>query len=332
VKNNRHHYSFLILFAAPLVFPPPAVAQSLHTYVTNGGLDILTCALTIPCATVGYALSQTLPGGEIDALSDGNFSSGTYTNVVINQAVTIDGGGHHVTITNFGPCTPPPNAQPPVAAVPGNAQAAVCIMAGADDSVTLRNLTLNLEYPQNSSFTGYGVLTGKAGYVRIENVTIDGTYVNGFENPPGGAVPPNLNYGVFTQFGVTSLQNVRIQNATLGSGGAAVLATSNAAVSLSNSSLTASYYGVVAQYGAQVDVDNCVLSGNFTALSTSGGAAVVSGYANPGGTIRIAGNYITNNTLGLQATGTGGSLISFGNNVVYGNQTNGSTTGTEALK
>jgi hypothetical protein len=332
VKKQRHYYLFSILFAAPLVCPPPAVAQSLQTYVTSGGLDILSCAITIPCATFGYALSQTAPGGEIDALSDGNFFSGTFPYAVINQSVTIDGGGHHVTITNFGSCTPPANAQPPVAAVPVNGQAAICIMAGAEDSVTLRNLTLNLQVPRNSSFVGYGILVGKAGYVRIENVTIDGTYVNGFENPPGGAVPPHLNYGVFTQFGVTSLQNVRIQNATLGSGGAAVLATSSASVSISNSSLTASYYGVVAQYGAQADVDNCVLSGNFTALSTSGGAAVVSGFANPGGTIRMSGNTITNNTLGLQTTGAGASLISFGNNAVFGNQTNGSPNGTEALK
>lgn len=329
--KNRPHL-FLILLAAPLVCPPPALAQSLQTYVypgAYGGSDAGTCAFTAPCATFGYALTMTSPGGEIDVLNDGNFSSPVYTYVGINKSVTIDGGGHHVTITNFGSCTPAANAQP--TAVSSNSQAAICIMAGFTDSVTLRNLTLNLQVPQSSSFVGYGILIGQAGYVRVENVTIDGTYINGFEHPPGGAVGPNLNYGVFTQFGATSLQNVRIQNATLASGGAAVLATSGASVSISNSTLTSNYYGVVAQYGADVDVDNCVIYGNNTGISTSGGAPVVSGYTN-GGTIRIAGSTIRNNTLGLQATGTSASLISFGNNAIWGNQTNGSANGTETLK
>lgn len=319
--KNQRSYLFPILFAASLACLQPALAQSPLAYVTTGGADSGACLITAPCASFGYALSQVALGGEIDVLSDGNFATNTFPYITIGAPVTIDGGGHHVTVTNFGPCTPAAHA--PAPAVPGNAQAAICIEAHALDAVSLRNLALNLQAPSSSGFTGYGILNGTS-VLLVENVTIDGLFVSITDHLATFA-PPNLNVGIYTQSGVTSLRNVRIQNASNGGAGVGVLATGGAFVSVSNSSLIKNDYGLAVQFAAQADVNNCVIYTNSTGVSTSGGAAT-------GGTIRISGSSITNNTLGLQTTGTGASLISFGNNALFGNTVNGNPTGTEALK
>ena len=59
-----------------------------RTWVSGLGDDANPCSRSAPCKTFAGAIARTAPGGEIDALD-----AGPYGLVVINQAITIDGGG-----------------------------------------------------------------------------------------------------------------------------------------------------------------------------------------------------------------------------------------------
>ncbi|CAN5314840.1 right-handed parallel beta-helix repeat-containing protein [soil metagenome] len=73
---------------------------------------------------------------------------------------------------------------------------------------------------------------------------------------------------------------------------------------------------------ADVTIANSTLSQNGTAVN-----------AGANGTVRIAGNTIIYNTTGLAASGARGSqIISYGNNVIDGNVTNGAVTSKASLQ
>src|ERR1700738_102345 len=98
----------------------PASAQATRTWVSGVGDDANPCSRTAPCKTWAGAISKTAPGGEIDALDPGGFGG-----VTITKAITIDGGGGQV------------------ASVLVSGTNGIVIAAGANDTVTLRNLRIN---------------------------------------------------------------------------------------------------------------------------------------------------------------------------------------------
>jgi len=65
----------------------PAQGQSLRTYVSGTGNDSNACTETSPCLTLQGALTKTLPGGQIYALSSANYGF-----VTIDKAVSIISG------------------------------------------------------------------------------------------------------------------------------------------------------------------------------------------------------------------------------------------------
>jgi hypothetical protein len=96
----------------------PAFAAN-RTFVSGVGTDTGSCALTVPCRTFAYALTQTAPSGEIIVLT-----SAGYGTVTITQAVSI------INTSNFAGVT--------VASGDG-----ITINAGVNDSVLLRGLTID---------------------------------------------------------------------------------------------------------------------------------------------------------------------------------------------
>ena len=100
---------------------------------------------TAPCLTWAGALSKTLAGGEIDALDAGGFGF-----VLINKAITFDGGGGQVASV-----LPPSNFF------------GISVDAGATDVVTIRNLSLNGLGAGTS-----GIQFNSGAVLHIENCTI----------------------------------------------------------------------------------------------------------------------------------------------------------------
>jgi hypothetical protein len=97
----------------------PALAAANRTFVSGIGTDTGTCAITAPCRTFAFALTQTAASGEIIVLT-----SGGYGTVTITQAVSI------INTSNFAGVT----------VASGNG---ITINAGANDSVVLRGLTID---------------------------------------------------------------------------------------------------------------------------------------------------------------------------------------------
>jgi hypothetical protein len=173
-------------------------------------------------------------------------------------------------------------------------------------TVILRNLTL----------IGQGgiVITSNRANLRLENVTITGA--------------PTFGVGLNCQTGTCSLDRVKIQNAQNGGSGVAVLtgtavSSTGVKVFISNSDFRNNDTAVSSIDGAVIQVDNSFIQQNGIGVSTESGAYFG---VSSGGAVRLSNNTITDNVTGLQVGGTGASIISFGNNRIFGNTTNGNPT------
>jgi len=78
---------------------------------------------------------------------------------------------------------------------------------------------------------------------------------------------------------------------------------------------------VSAANGSVVEVDNSTIEFNGLGVSTN-----QNGSAGSAGTVRLGNTTITENFIGIKAAGTGAAIVSFGNNRIYGNQTDGGFT------
>src|SRR6202011_469935 len=115
---------FFALFAMAACFcamSSAAQAQATRTWVSGVGDDANPCSRTAPCKTFPGAISKTAAAGEIDVLDPGGF--GTLT---INKAITLDGGGGQVS-----------------SVLAGTGTNGIIVAAGANDTVVIRNLSIN---------------------------------------------------------------------------------------------------------------------------------------------------------------------------------------------
>src|SRR5215213_2030059 len=106
---------------AAMGYAAPASAQATRTWVSGVGDDVNPCSRTAPCKTFAGAISKTAVGGEIDALDPGGFGA-----VTIVKTITLDGG------TGSG-----------WASILASGTSGIIVNAGANDVITLRNLSIN---------------------------------------------------------------------------------------------------------------------------------------------------------------------------------------------
>jgi hypothetical protein len=288
-------------------------AQATRTWVSGVGDDANPCSRTAPCKTFAGAISKTAAGGEIDVLDPGGFGA-----VTITKSITIDGsnlGGILASLTN-----------------------GVVINAGPGDVVRLRNININ---GSGNGLAGVRFLAGKA--LHVENTKIYGFVCYGIDFLPSTVSQLFVN-------------DVKISNNRGASGGGIQVAPSGAGgavVSIDNAKLENNTTGLVARNGSIVSVRRSVASGNsgngLIAVSTTdlaeisvedclvannGAAAGAAGglwASGPMGILRISDNVVTNNEYGLHV-GSGGQIISFGNNRVIDNTIDGSPTSTVAQR
>jgi hypothetical protein len=129
----------------------PALAAANRTFVSGVGTDTGTCAITAPCRTFAFALTQTASAGEIIVLSSGGYGA-----VTITQGVSI------INTSNFAGVT----------VASGNG---ITISAGVNDSVVLRGLTID-----GGGIGGNGIVFNSGG-----NLTIDQCNVQNFAGSTG---------------------------------------------------------------------------------------------------------------------------------------------------
>jgi Right handed beta helix region len=274
-------------------------AQATRTWVSGVGDDANPGSRTAPCKTFSGAIAKTAAGGEIDVMDPGGFGT-----VTITKAMTIDGYGSMASISSGG--------------VVG-----IFIAAGASDVVTIRNLFIN------GTGTGtYGIRITSAGVVRIENCVIFGGTTNAIDFQPSGANASLI------------IENSHIYN--FGGNAVNIKPGSNAKVVIENSQLE--------QCGAGVHVDanaTAVIKKSLISVNTGTGVDIAAGGTvtledshvtlngagiNSAGSATISGVTITGNTGAGLATVSGGSIKTYHNNQISGNNPDGNPTGSLPLR
>jgi hypothetical protein len=303
--------SILVLLA--LLAPAFAHAQASRTWVSGVGDDANPCSRTAPCKTLAGTISKTAAGGIINLIDSGGIGA-----VTITKSITIQ-------------------MQTPLAGVLAAGTNGIIINAAATDVVVLRGLAI---HGFGTGLTGVRIL--RAGAVRIEDCDIQDFVESGIK-----AV--NINPLKLT------VQNTRIERilatASADDGGIVLLPSSGSVRAVLDN---VSIHGVN-QFGINVKPDSRVTLRNSTITGTTGTALRVDGstglaqamvdsttlfdssvnaiQANgSAGIVRLSNSVLTNNVGAAMVATNSGQIISFGNNLLAGNQVNGTATSTATLQ
>lgn len=298
--------------AALLLFTisPMALAQATRTWVSGVGDDVNPCSRTAPCKTFAGAISKTAAGGVINTLDPGGFGTVTITKAI--SIVGVDGAG----ILNAG-------------------TTAIIINAGAADVVTLANITID-----GFGSGVNGVRVTSAGTVNLRNVNISSLSVTDPANGRGvlvnnasGSVRVNLDRvtvsnslgGVLVAPTGSATADVDISRSHFAGNTNGIRLTDRSTVSMHNSVVTGNRSNgivVFASSGAAfLNAERSQITGNGTATPGAAGLSVEGGFA----TAFISELFVTDNPVGL-STSSGGAIVSFSNNRVFGNGSDGNAT------
>ncbi len=297
---NLHTLIRLILISIfSCVLAVPAFAQATRTWVSGVGDDANPCSRTAPCKTFAGAISKTAAKGEINALDPGGFGA-----VTITKSITIDGGGF-------------------ISGVLVSGTNGIVINAGSSDSITLRNLDIN------------GLTTGLNGihFIAGGNLIVEKVNIYGFSNTGLGGIniSPTAPSGMVDVTIVDSLINdnntraialtptgtmvinATIDRVTMTNNNRGVHATDGANVTIKNSTLSNNtFYGISAVGSLRdttVNVDDATIAFNGTS-----GIHVVGTYVD----VNLSNSTVTSNPVAFTSS-SGGTINSFGNNMLHGN-------------
>jgi hypothetical protein len=290
MQNYKSFGAAIAVASALFAFSAPAHAQATRTWVSGVGNDADPCSRTAPCKTFAGAISKTAINGIINCID-----SGAYGTVTITKSITIDCHDVFASILN------------------GNDQASltgVIINVGVDPKDPWRTVRLrNIDISGNGYGTaGISILAAAA--VILEDLEVTGNTKDGISDKrtegsttltiKNTAVANNGGVGINggAQNNVLVLDNVQsMKNAF----GIALAKTNTATIARSvfSSNTTA---GVEADSGAQLMLDDSVVSSNTTGISASGGAVA-----------------FANTNLAFNGTAISGTTTSFGNNRIFGN-------------
>ena len=280
-----------------------AQAQATRTWVSGVGDDANPCSRTAPCKTFAGAISKTAASGEIDALDPGGFGA-----VTITKAITIDGG-------------------PGVAGVLVSGANGIVVAAGINDVVTLRNLDINGSGPLIVSLSGVQFNSGAG--LHIENSTIYGFATAGINFAPTGTsflsvtrtiVRDNAGGGLLVIPGSSGAANITVVDSHFDHNQFGIRAQDRAEVSVRGSTAAFNigngFLAVSTSAPVEMVLDNCLSGSNQSSGIWSKG---------PAATVYMANTSVTHNSNGVTSI-SGGSILSFGNNRIMSNSTNGGPT------
>jgi nitrous oxidase accessory protein NosD len=288
-------------------------AQASYTWVSGTGSDSNPCSRTSPCKTFAGAIPGTASKGRINALDSGAFGTGTLT---ISKSITIDSSDSFAGVL--------------VAGTNG-----IVISAATTDVVTLRGLTID---GNGTGLDGIQILSAKE--VHIENCTIQG-FVN------RGILANNSSGSVNVYIRNTVIRNNTGASSPGGNSGAVLLrptGTGIASAIIESSHLDQNTFGLRVEANSRATMSDSTASGNATfgvhATSTTTSASIilervvitnnatgVQAEGSPFASVRFSDLLATSNSVGLSSV-AGGQLLSWTNNRVAGNGTNGAPTST----
>lgn len=303
MTTRRVATTFAALLVLALCDISLARAQATRTWVSGVGDDANPCSRTAPCKTFAGAISKTAAKGEINVLDPGGFGG-----VTITKSLTISSESFEAGVLVSGTNGIIINALPTDTIVLrgldieglGTGLNGIHVLAGG--TLHVEKCTIN-----NFAQSGINVVTGGAFNLLVKDTIIRNN------NPAGGSTFAGINLApTGATFVEASLENVRLENNFHG-----ISLKANSKVTARNTT-AANNTGTgffVTGSSTELNLDGCASANNGTGIRTSGGGAIV----------RMANTMVTGNTSGLSPTT--GAILSFGNNRIAGNGTDGAPTG-----
>ncbi len=298
--RSKSVLQLLCLSAFLFAFSVLVDAQATRTWVSGVGDDANPCSRTAPCKTFAGTISKTAVNGEINCIDPGGFGA-----VTITKSITID-------------CTEVSSSI--LSSLVNGVIINITSPTDLQKTVRLRGISIN---GAGTGINGIRVLSASS--VFIEDVIIDGFTQHGIS--------------VETSVGSTKfvIDRATVSN-NLGNGfNTFIIGGASATLSVNNSLFAVNNIGFNLSQSVKTTFQNSIINGNNTGVLVNTGELgmtncqisgnVVGVQAGNGGTIRMSNNSVIGNNTGLAGT----SLISFGNNLVKGNNINGSFTSTDLL-
>ena len=288
----------LLVLAAILWLPLIVSAQANRTWVSGVGDDMNACSRTAPCRSFAGALLKTNLAGEINVLDPGG-----YGGVTIGKSITIDGTGTFGSILAAG------------------TQGILINFSASDQAKTvrLRGLSIN---GMGTATDGIRIMSN--GQVFIEDMIIDGLSRHGINIAASGAYVSVKNttirncgkFGINLEpSGTSASATLSIESSQVSSCEAGLFAGRGTAATVRDSAFLRNLTGVAAAESDVVLLDCMVAHGDRGLVARANAA------------IRISSTTVTRNQTGLEVASSG-KIISFKNNIVHGNGTDGAPTHT----
>lgn len=298
--KKKGFFAALIVLGA-LVLPSSAFGQATRTWVSGVGDDANPCSRTAPCKTFAGAISKTAAAGEINCMDPGAFGA-----LTITKSIQVDCRGVHAGVLASGGIN------------------GININAGVNDKVVLRGLDIN-GTGTTLGLNGINVIQAKT--VKVEQTTIRNFSRNGVIFTPG-----IQTRGVISHAEIFNMTGNGVLLAPSVGGNASRVVIRRSEIDEVGCGATASSTGTPTHnYASNCGVPTSGSGGSaiMVDLNSSFTNATAAGiFANGGSAAhRIGGNEIIFNTFGLVA-GAGGAILSFGDNYIAGNGTDGAPTGT----
>ncbi|WP_296613925.1 hypothetical protein [Sphingomonas sp.] len=317
-----------IIAACATLWSAPAAAQATRTWISGVGDDANPCSRTAPCKTFAGAISKTAAGGEINCLDPGGFGAVTITKSISlicdkTEAGVVVAGSSAIVI---------------------NSASAYVVIDGLD----LEGLG---NAPTTAGINGVYVINAAAVHVR-------NTKIRGFRNGYGiNFAPQSGNSQLF------------VDNVTISESGGTASPTSTGGITVNpaagiTASATITNSNVVDNMNIGIRADTTGIVGSVINLSidrvtvSNNGAGILAKAPNGTGTVKLmltdsqitlnagqgliangtaasANAFVGNTTITNNGTGilvlSAAKVLSYGNNRLDGNTTDGAFTGTIPL-
>jgi hypothetical protein len=282
--------------------------------------DSNPCSRTSPCRTLAAALAQTSAGGEIDILDPGGFGA-----LTIDKAINIyNASGISGVLTSSG-------------------TSGIVVSAGANDIVYLRGMTFDGSNQPGAS----GVVFNSGAQLQVSDCVFFNFATSGITFSPGAgsgmttelivrdSILANNASGILIKpgSGIAAkilLDRVKIQdNAGSGVTADATGGSGTIQTEISDSSVSQNASNGITAISGPGSVTVQVMR---TVAASNGSAGIQSNQSNGGiATVTVGTSALYGNRIAAQSIG-GGAVLSYSNNVVAGNGTNGGFTGTAGLQ
>lgn len=326
ISSKRSTLFATIVAACAMLWSAPAAAQATRTWISGVGDDANPCSRTAPCKTFQGAISKTAAGGEINCIDPGGFGALTITKsislicdstetgilVAATNGIIINSTGAFVTISGFD--------------FEGLGQTG---SPGINGINVLNAAAVHVRNSKIRGFrNGYGINfqpQSANAQLFVDNVTITESGGSGSPSTSGG-ININPAAGMTANATITNSQivdnmNVGIRIDTTGIVGSLINASIDR-VTLSNNSA-----GILVKAPNGTGAVKFMLTDSQVTLNTGQGL-IVNGTPTSANA-RVGNTTITNNGTGVLVLGTA-QMLSYGDNRLDGNTTDGAFSGTIA--